>query len=166
MGNTSSGDGYKYRGRGFIQITGKDMYDRVGKMIGEDLVGNPDLANKPEIAAKIIPAFFQLKLKEKKLNVEAYDDIDVVNKTVGGADAKSKEQRKVLAAAYVNELGTGNQIDQASKENKNLKNTENDKPAPTVINNTTNTQQNNTNKPKPQEEDDRSAYQKRLKDNK
>jgi hypothetical protein len=102
------------------------------------LVGNPDLANKPEIAAKIIPAFFQLKLKERKLNVEAYDDIDVVNKTVGGADAKSKEQRKVLAAAYANELGTGNQIDQASKENKDLKaNLNKDRPKQTVVNNTT-----------------------------
>jgi hypothetical protein len=161
MGNTSPGDGYKYRGRGFIQITGKDMYNRIGKMIGEDLVGNPDSANKPEIAAKIIPAFFQLKLKERKLNVEAYDDIDVVNKTVGSADTKSREQRKSLAAAYANELNTGNQIDSASKENKNLKNTENDKSAPTVINNTTNTQQNSTNKPKLQKEDDRSAYQKK-----
>jgi hypothetical protein len=161
MGNTSPGDGYKYRGRGFIQITGKDMYNRVGKMIGEDLVGSPDLANKPEIAAKIIPAFFQLKLKERKLNVEDYNDINVVNTVVGGADMKSREQRKSLAAAYANELNTGNQIDSSSKENKDLKNTENDKSAPTVINNNTNTQQNTTNKPKLQKEDDRSAYQKK-----
>jgi outer membrane biosynthesis protein TonB len=56
---------------------------------------------------------------------------------------------------------SGMQIDQASKENKDLKNTENDKSAPTVINNTTNTQQNSTNKPKMQKEDDRSAYQKK-----
>jgi uncharacterized protein YfkK (UPF0435 family) len=137
MGNTSPGDGYKYRGRGFIQITGKDMYNRVGKMIGEDLVGNPDLANKPEIAAKIVPAFFQLKLKERKLNIEDYDKIDVVNTVVGGADMKSREQRKTLAATYANELNTGNQIDVASKENKDLKSSLNkDRPKQTVVNNT------------------------------
>jgi len=121
LGNTTPGDGYKYRGRGFIQITGRDMYNQVGKLIGEDLIGNPDLANTPEVAAKIIPAFFQLKLKERKLNVEAYDDIDKVNEIVGSADTESRKKRKTLAAAYANELNTGSQIDQMSKENKDLK---------------------------------------------
>jgi hypothetical protein len=137
MGNTSPGDGYKYRGRGFIQITGKDMYNRVGKMIGEDLVSNPDSANKPEIAAKIIPAFFQLKLKEKNLNVEAYDNIDKVNEVVGGADTKSREQRKTLAAIYANELNTGTQIDQSSSANRDMKADINaQQPAPVNVNNT------------------------------
>jgi len=137
LGNTTPGDGYKYRGRGFIQITGRDMYNRVGKLIGEDLIGNPDLANTPEVAAKIIPAFFQLKLKEKKLNVEAYDNIDTVNKVVGSADEKSREQRKSLAAIYANELNTGNQIDQASTTNRNLKADANtQQPAPINVNNT------------------------------
>lgn len=161
LGNTTSGDGYKYRGRGFIQITGKDMYNRVGKMIGEDLVSSPDLANKPEIAAKIIPAFFQLKLKERKLNAEDYNDINVVNTVVGGADMKSREQRKTLAAAYANELNTGNQIDSSSKQNKDLKNVSNDSPAPTIINNNTNTQQTPGTPPSRQGGDDRSAYQKK-----
>jgi hypothetical protein len=161
MGNTSPGDGYKYRGRGFIQITGKDMYNRVGKMIGEDLVSNPDSANKPEIAAKIIPAFFQLKLKERKLNAEDYNDINVVNTVVGGADMKSREQRKTLAAAYANELNIGNQIDSSSKENKDLKVKPNDSASPVIINNTTSTQQTTKTTPKPQGGDDRSAYQKK-----
>jgi hypothetical protein len=157
MGNTSPGDGYKYRGRGFIQITGKDMYNRVGKLIGEDLVGNPDSANKPEIAAKIVPAFFQLKMKEQKIKSEDLENIDIVNKTVGGADMQSREQRKALAAAYANELNTGNQINAASTENKALKRTESDKNANIVnttnINQTNNTQQTN----KKQKENDRPA---------
>ena len=157
MGNTSPGDGYKYRGRGFIQITGKDMYNRVGKLIGEDLVGNPDSANKPEIAAKIVPAFFQLKMKEQKLKSEDLENIDVVNKTVGGADMQSREQRKALAAVYANELNTGNQINAASTENKDLKRTESDKNA-NIVNNTTNVNQTNTTSPKRKEkEDDRPA---------
>ena len=146
MGNTSPGDGYKYRGRGFIQITGKDMYNRIGKIIGEDLVGNPDSANKPEIAAKIIPAFFQLKLKERKLNTEDYNDINVVNTVVGSADTKSREQRKTLAAAYANELNSGSQLAAASTENKDLKAQQKQAQAPVIVNNTTNNVKQGDNK--------------------
>jgi len=45
MGNgaEASGDGWKYHGRGFIQLTGKDNYTAFGKSIGADIVNNPDL---------------------------------------------------------------------------------------------------------------------------
>ena len=42
-GDEASGDGYKYRGRGYIQLTGKDNYTAFGKSIGEDIAANPDL---------------------------------------------------------------------------------------------------------------------------
>ena len=47
MGNgpESSGDGYKYRGRGYIQLTGKDNYTAFGKAINEDMAANPDLVS-------------------------------------------------------------------------------------------------------------------------
>lgn len=51
-------EGYKYRGRGFNQLTFKGNYKKYGDMIGVDLVGNPDSANDPKIAAKIALAFF------------------------------------------------------------------------------------------------------------
>lgn len=45
MGNgpESTGDGFKYCGRGYIQLTGKDNYGAFGKAINEDIVGNPQL---------------------------------------------------------------------------------------------------------------------------
>jgi len=43
LGNSQLGDGFKYRGRGFIQITGKSNYERFGGLINKDLVNNPDL---------------------------------------------------------------------------------------------------------------------------
>lgn len=45
MGNgpEASGDGYKFRGRGYIQLTGKDNYTAFGKAINEDIAANPDL---------------------------------------------------------------------------------------------------------------------------
>jgi putative chitinase len=47
MGNgpESSGEGFKFRGRGFIQLTGKDNYTAFGKSINEDITSNPDLVS-------------------------------------------------------------------------------------------------------------------------
>lgn len=54
LGNDAPGDGFRYRGRGFSQITGKGMYEKFGKLLNIDLVGNPDLALVPATAAKIL----------------------------------------------------------------------------------------------------------------
>jgi putative chitinase len=42
-GDKASGDGYKFRGRGYIQLTGHDNYAAFGKAIGEDILASPDL---------------------------------------------------------------------------------------------------------------------------
>lgn len=54
LGNTQSGDGVRYKGRGFVQITGRNNYTNWSKKLGIDLVGNPEAAEKPEIAARIL----------------------------------------------------------------------------------------------------------------
>ena len=51
LGNTSEEEASKYLGRGLIQLTGKDNYERCGSSIGVDLVGNPDLLLDPQNAA-------------------------------------------------------------------------------------------------------------------
>ena len=53
MGNSEVGDGYKYRGRGAIQLTGKAQYAAMGNKLGIDLVNNPDLAMDPKYSAQI-----------------------------------------------------------------------------------------------------------------
>ncbi len=53
-GNTMRGDGYKYRGRGFVQITWKNNYQKLGDALGYDLVNNPEKALDPVIAYKIM----------------------------------------------------------------------------------------------------------------
>lgn len=53
-GDEASGDGWRYRGRGYCQITGHDNYAKFARLLGIDLVGNPDLALRPDIAGKVI----------------------------------------------------------------------------------------------------------------
>jgi putative chitinase len=56
LGNTMPGDGVKYAGRGYVQLTGRTNYDRAGKSTGYPLLGNPDLAMRADIAAEILRA--------------------------------------------------------------------------------------------------------------
>lgn len=54
MGNINPGDGPKYCGRGFVQLTWQINYKRAGELLRVDLVNHPDLAMQPDIAAKIM----------------------------------------------------------------------------------------------------------------
>ena len=54
MGNDEKNDGWTYRGRGFVQLTGYANYEKFNKLIGESLSGYPDLAQRPEYAARIL----------------------------------------------------------------------------------------------------------------
>lgn len=53
LGNTQPGDGGKYIGRGYIQLTGRSNYTKYGAMAGVDLIGNPTLLSNPATAAEV-----------------------------------------------------------------------------------------------------------------
>lgn len=59
LGNDVAGDGVRFCGRGFIQITGRWDYTHFGKETGHDLAGNPELAMDPTIAADVLARFFK-----------------------------------------------------------------------------------------------------------
>jgi putative chitinase len=65
LGNTKKGDGAKYKGRGYIQLTGKYNYKKAGEALGLDLVNKPELVEKPEVAAKVAIWFWQLRVQPR-----------------------------------------------------------------------------------------------------
>lgn len=52
LGNTREGDGWRYRGRGLPQVTGRANYAKIGRLVRKDLEGNPDLMLSPAVAAQ------------------------------------------------------------------------------------------------------------------
>jgi len=54
MGNSTAGDGYTYRGRGYVQLTGKWSYNYWTNQIGQNLVQHPSLAATPDTAAEVL----------------------------------------------------------------------------------------------------------------
>lgn len=59
MGNTLPGDGWKYRGRGLIQLTGANNYRAAGAALGLDLINHPELVEQPDTAALVAGWFWQ-----------------------------------------------------------------------------------------------------------
>lgn len=85
LGNKGKGDGDKFKGRGFIQLTGRSNYIKFSKAlkIGTELVNNPDKANDPEIAAKILALF--IKDKERRIKEALLDgDLRAARKLING----------------------------------------------------------------------------------
>lgn len=65
LGNKNMGDGTKFKGRGYIQLTGRYNYTDASKDLGVDLVNNPDQAADPDLAAKIAVWYWNKRVKRK-----------------------------------------------------------------------------------------------------
>ncbi len=90
LGNTETGDGWKYHGRGFVQLTGRANYEQVGREMGLDLVNHPELAESREIAAKIAVHYWESRVvaNHDQQNVTAACR-DINGGTNGLADRKT-----------------------------------------------------------------------------
>lgn len=83
LGNQGRPDGESYKGRGYIQLTGRANYRDIGHRITVDLEDNPYLANDPEIAAAILAEF--LKRSEAKIRSALLDgDLKLARRLVNG----------------------------------------------------------------------------------
>lgn len=81
--NTEAGDGWRFRGRGVIQLTGRYNYEHFGRKIGVDLVEAPDLAKDPEVSADIAVAYW----KERVRDIDPTDIRAATKKVNGGYNA-------------------------------------------------------------------------------
>jgi len=84
MGNINPEDGYKYRGRGLIQLTGKNNYKFYSNKLGIDLVSHPELANNAAVAKKIAVEFVKTGLKNKKIPETQKETNRLVTQIIGG----------------------------------------------------------------------------------
>lgn len=125
MGNTQPGDGFKYRGRGSIQLTGKNNYAYYGKLLNVDLVNNPDLALNPTINTQIVGLFVKTGLGNKVNSFKNQQEANrAVTQTIGGAalNLNTGYGAKLLSKVEEGskEFG-GTALAAASIENKDLK---------------------------------------------
>lgn len=102
LGNTEPGDGWKYHGRGFVQLTGRYNYERYGKALGLDLVNHPDLASEPANSAKSAVQYW----KERVVARGHEHDITRATEDINGGQNSLKE-RKVAAAQWEVKLAHG-----------------------------------------------------------
>lgn len=97
LGNKVVGDGAKYKGRGFIQITGRYNYKKAGEELGLPLEKHPELAEDPAIAAKIAVWFWKHRVQP---NVDNFKDTTGVTKQINPG-MRGLEQRKNNFADYM-----------------------------------------------------------------
>ena len=98
-GTIESGEGWKYRGRGLKQLTGKDNYTRCGKAIGYDLVDRPELLLIPEYAALSAGWFWEAN----KLGAFADNDdfVGMTKKINGGTIGLADREARYKAVLAV-----------------------------------------------------------------
>lgn len=96
LGNTKKGDGPRYKGRGLLQLTGRANYRDLGKIIGQPLEEDPELAAEPVLSLRIACEFW----KKKKINAACdRDDIVQVTRLVNGGANGLEERRGFTAKA-------------------------------------------------------------------
>lgn len=83
-GDEASGDGYKFRGRGYIQLTGKDNYKAFSDFIGEDCVANPDLVATKYPLTSAAFFFHKNKLWDICDKGHSHEVVTAVTKRVNG----------------------------------------------------------------------------------
>lgn len=94
------GDGYKYRGRGFNQVTFKQSYKKYAKITGVDIVNNPDKLNNVNVAAEVAVLFLLNRLKSKNIDPNSFQTADEAVQMCARANAGwGKDASRQIASA-------------------------------------------------------------------
>jgi predicted chitinase len=100
LGNKYPGDGEKFHGRGFIQLTGRDNYRMAQTALNIPLLQQPDLAERPDLAAKIAVWYWQTRVKP---SINNFNDTKAVTRKINPA-GKGLEDRHANFVDYKNIL--------------------------------------------------------------
>jgi|Laugrespbdmm15sd_2_1035082.scaffolds.fasta_scaffold06711_4 putative chitinase len=99
LGNDKVGDGEKYKGRGYIQLTGKDNYERAGQALGLPLAKHPELVEKPEIAAQTAIWYWKNRVAPRVDNFKDTKDVTKsINPGMKHLDKRQEKQRAFQVA--------------------------------------------------------------------
>jgi len=98
LGNKQAGDGERYKGRGYIQLTGRDNYKRAGQALGLPLEQRPELVERPDVAAKVAVWFWQQQVAPR---VNNFNDTAQVTKPINSG-LKGLEDRHSKFAGIMN----------------------------------------------------------------
>lgn len=96
LGNTEKGDGIRFKGRGLIQITGRNNYRACGDALGVDLLNNPSLLERPDLACRSAGWFW----KSRGINeIADKGDFLMATKRINGGTNGMKDRMAYLARA-------------------------------------------------------------------
>jgi hypothetical protein len=109
LGNIVEGDGAKYIGRGYIQLTGRSNYKKYGQLAGVDLLNNPGLLNTSAVAAEVSVKYM---LDRCKADPNSAGYFEAACKSVGYNTADIKARKKGYYECFLGQLqgstlGTG-----------------------------------------------------------
>lgn len=81
LGNLYAGDGERFKGRGFLQLTGRDNYRKAGEALGLPLEQYPDMVSRPDIAAKTSIWYWKTRVRP---DVDNWRDTHAVTREING----------------------------------------------------------------------------------
>lgn len=97
LGNTEVGDGERYKGRGFLQITGRYNYAQAGKALGLPLEQHPELLERPDVAAKAAVWYWNQRVAPKVSNFNSQKAVKQVTKAINPGMKHLKQRQEKLA---------------------------------------------------------------------
>jgi predicted chitinase len=99
LGNTDTGDGKRFKGRGPIQLTGRANYQRFGNLLNVDLLADPARAASPEVAFRVAGLFWSKKGLNELADVATADAFTTITKRINGGTNGLADRQAFYAAA-------------------------------------------------------------------
>lgn len=114
LGNTLPGDGVRFRGRGLIQITGRENYKACGEALHKDLLTSPELLETPELACLSAAWFWHTRKLNALADVARF--VDITKRINGGTNGLGSRLMYWDRAVHV--LGARRSVDGAEGKSK------------------------------------------------